>query len=136
MSPFLLRLEDFPNGGIETAMAFKGLPIGVSDGLAKNRRFWRGLFPGPGVRGDGLSPGGDRGALAHVARNRVVAAYARSDLFERRRVLMDDWVRYLALPGPRGGESRVLGVSWSKEAEGIGCSHQVQQGGLARGRPR
>ena len=74
--------------------------------------------------------------LAHVARNRVVAAYARSDLFERRRVLMDDWVRYLALPGPRGGESRVLGVSWSKEAEGIGCSHQVQQGGLARGRPR
>ena len=35
-------------------------------------------------------------ALAHVVRNRVEAAYARSDLFERRRVLMDDWVRYLA----------------------------------------
>ena len=30
-------------------------------------------------------------ALAHVVRNRVEAAYARSDLFERRRVLMDDW---------------------------------------------
>ena len=35
-------------------------------------------------------------ALAHVVRNRVEAAYARSDLFERRRVLIDDWTRYLA----------------------------------------
>ena len=31
-----------------------------------------------------------------MVRNRVEAAYARSDLFERRRVLMDDWARYLA----------------------------------------
>ena len=30
-------------------------------------------------------------ALAHVAQNRVEAAYARSDVFERRRVLMNDW---------------------------------------------
>ena len=35
-------------------------------------------------------------ALAHVVRNRVEAAYARSDLFERRRMLMDDWACYLA----------------------------------------
>ena len=35
-------------------------------------------------------------ALAHVVRNRFEAAYARSDLFERRRVLMNDWARYLA----------------------------------------
>ena len=35
-------------------------------------------------------------ALAHVVRNRVEAAYARSDLFERRRLLMDDWAGYLA----------------------------------------
>ena len=35
-------------------------------------------------------------ALAHVVQNRVEAAYARSDLFERRRTLMDDWARYLA----------------------------------------
>ena len=34
--------------------------------------------------------------LAHVVGNRVEAAYSRSDLFERRRVLMDDWARYLA----------------------------------------
>ena len=30
-------------------------------------------------------------ALAHVVQNKVEAAYARSDLFERRRLLMDDW---------------------------------------------
>ncbi len=34
-------------------------------------------------------------ALAHVVRNPVEAAYARSDLFERRRKLMDDWGDYL-----------------------------------------
>ena len=35
-------------------------------------------------------------ALAHVVRNKVEAAYARSDPFERRRVLMDDWAADLA----------------------------------------
>ena len=34
-------------------------------------------------------------ALAHVVQNKVEAAYARSDLFERRRHLMDDWAAYL-----------------------------------------
>ena len=32
-------------------------------------------------------------ALAHVVRNQTEAAYARSDLFERRRRLMNDWMR-------------------------------------------
>ena len=39
-------------------------------------------------------------ALAHVIQNKVEAAYARSDLFERRRRLMDDWAAYL------GGDAR------------------------------
>ena len=39
-------------------------------------------------------------ALAHVVQNKVEAAYARSDLFERRRRLMNDWEAYLA--GARG----------------------------------
>ncbi len=34
-------------------------------------------------------------ALAHVVQNKVEAAYARSDLFERRRQLMDDWSAYV-----------------------------------------
>ena len=35
-------------------------------------------------------------ALAHVVRNKVEAAYRRTDLFERRRRLMDDWAAYVA----------------------------------------
>ena len=72
-------------------------------------------LPGLGGRGNRPSPEVIEAALAHVVRDRVEAAYARSDLFERRRVLMDDWARYLD--------------------QGIGCPHQVRQGGLARGRP-
>ena len=34
-------------------------------------------------------------ALAHVVRNQVEAAYRRTDLFERRRRLMEDWAAYL-----------------------------------------
>ena len=35
-------------------------------------------------------------ALAHKVRNPIEAAYRRTDLFERRRRLMDDWTAYLA----------------------------------------
>ena len=35
-------------------------------------------------------------ALAHVNRDRVEAAYRRSDLFERRRELMEQWAAFLA----------------------------------------
>lgn len=34
--------------------------------------------------------------LAHKVRNQIKTAYRRSDLFERRRILMNDWARYLA----------------------------------------
>ena len=35
-------------------------------------------------------------ALAHVVKNKAEAAYARSDLFEKRRALMESWSEYLA----------------------------------------
>ena len=34
--------------------------------------------------------------LAHVVKNKVEAAYRRTDLFERQRVLVEDWSGYLA----------------------------------------
>ena len=40
-------------------------------------------------------------ALAHVNTNRIEAAYRRTDLFERRQLLMDEWAAYL------DGEQRV-----------------------------
>ena len=45
----------------------------------------------------------------------IEAAYARSDLFERRRVLMDDWARYLA--------------------QGIDGVNQVKQGNFSKSGP-
>ncbi len=45
-------------------------------------------------------------ALAHKVRNQIEAAYRRSDLFERRRRLMDDWAGYLAA-GSRGSDRSV-----------------------------
>ena len=40
-------------------------------------------------------------ALAHKVRSQIEAAYRRSDLFERRLRLIDDWAGYLAA-GSRG----------------------------------
>jgi integrase len=37
-------------------------------------------------------------ALAHVVRDKTEAAYFRSDLFDRRRKLMDDWARFTTKP--------------------------------------
>ena len=36
-------------------------------------------------------------ALAHTIKDKAEAAYARSDLFEKRRALMESWARYLAV---------------------------------------
>ena len=35
-------------------------------------------------------------ALAHVVKNKVEAAYRRTDLFERRRRLIEEWAEYLS----------------------------------------
>ena len=42
-------------------------------------------------------------ALAHVVRDKAEAAYARSDLFEKRRKLMEQWAVYLAGSGHAHG---------------------------------
>lgn len=40
-------------------------------------------------------------ALAHAVGDKVVAAYQRGDLFEKRRRLMEDWANYLTKPRPQ-----------------------------------
>lgn len=42
-------------------------------------------------------------ALAHTVPNKTEAAYSRSDLFDRRRALMEQWAAYLA-----GGAGKVV----------------------------
>ena len=50
-------------------------------------------------------------ALAHTVQNPTEAAYARSDLFERRRGLMDEWAGHLALAPRFSGMSHRLRLS-------------------------
>ena len=49
-------------------------------------------------------------ALAHVVRNQTEAAYARSDLFDPRRPLMDDWMQYIAPARGRRGDAAAATV--------------------------
>lgn len=44
-------------------------------------------------------------ALAHVISDKAEAAYARSDLFEKRKVLMADWSDFIATPAKKPVES-------------------------------
>ena len=46
-------------------------------------------------------------ALAHANTNRIEAAYRRTDLFERRRVLMEERATFLA--GSAGEGARIAG---------------------------
>ena len=75
-------------------------------------------------------------ALGHVVTNRTEAAYARSDLFERRRRLMNEWAAYLdsgqgrtapaslVTPRPPGcaairpGSPQFFGAYWMGEMAG------------------
>jgi integrase len=50
-------------------------------------------------------------ALAHTVGDAVVRAYQRSDLFDRRRRLMDDWARYCAMPAATTGEVVAIGAA-------------------------
>lgn len=43
-------------------------------------------------------------ALAHTVRDKTVAAYARGDLFEKRRRLMEAWVEWCARPAAEAGK--------------------------------
>lgn len=52
-------------------------------------------------------------ALAHVNADRVEAAYLRSDLFERRRQLMNDWSTYCI---SSAAIERVKGRAWNVRA--------------------
>ena len=63
--------------------------------------------------------------MAHVVQRRVEAAYARSDLFERRRVLMEDRARSLAretaAAAPRPG--RAAGADFHRTWKSLRLSH-------------
>ena len=54
-------------------------------------------------------------ALAHTVRDRVKAAYLRTDFFEERRSLMEAWARHCQF-GQTSGSSRQLHISVADQA--------------------
>ena len=86
---------------------------------------------------DGGAVGGGatrQAALAHVVRNPVEAAYARSDLFERRRLLMDEWAAYVVGAGVEA--TRLAGVEPATARPSLACAGGLGGGvaGVRRGR--
>ena len=65
-------------------------------------------------------------ALAHVVQNKVQAAYARSDLFERRRRLMDDWAAYIGGERGAGRPASPVTPRRSSRCAGEQCGSPVQ----------
>jgi integrase len=49
-------------------------------------------------------------ALAHVIQNKTEAAYARSDLFEKRRRLMADWAEFCSQVSSESAAATMIGI--------------------------
>jgi integrase len=56
-------------------------------------------------------------ALAHAKGSKVEAAYFRSDLFDKRRRLMDDWAAYVEAPQAAGKVVPIRSASISSAIE-------------------
>ena len=75
-------------------------------------------------------------ALAHVNTNSIEAAYRRTDLFERRRVLMDQWAAFLAGSedeGARGSSSAMRSRIGSHHTGARGIAKREVERGEGRG---
>ena len=69
-------------------------------GIAANPHGFRSSFRDWAAEHTDASRAVMEAALAHVIPDATEAAYARSDLFERRRTLMQQWADYLAGSAP------------------------------------
>lgn len=70
-------------------------------------------------------------ALAHTIREKVEAVYRRTDLFEKRRVLMAQWSRFLA--NETGERARAPGIIKHLEQVGYLSNARITDVSFARG---
>ena len=84
-------MEDFLDGGIETAMAFKGLPIGVGNGLAQHDGFLLGAGDAPAAPGCEHTAGAVEQVLLPGGRNTSMRRPESRSLSQSWR-----WAGYLA----------------------------------------
>lgn len=92
-SPSGKRLSDMAITQVMRRMGFTAVPHGLRstfrDWVAEKTSYPRDLA---------------EKALAHTLADSVEAAYQRGDMFEKRRKMMDSWVKYLATPLAKGGK--------------------------------
>jgi len=65
-----------------------------------------------------------------VVQNKVEAAYARSDLFERRRLLMDDWAAYVGRQRELGMSRPVTRVEFVQRSTDVAAPAGARGGGM------
>ena len=95
-SPFVFPSRGKPMAKSTLGKVLKGLGIKATDGqIAKPHGFRSSFRDWVAEQTDAPGEVAEL-ALAHAVGNAVVAAYARSDLFEKRRALMEKWAAYLA----------------------------------------
>ena len=87
--PFTFRTRPYRSDIVQvgSALGRERITAAVSDGFRPSFRDWAS------ERTDHRREVVEA-ALAHVVRNQAEAACTRSDLFERRRPLMNDWMYY------------------------------------------
>jgi integrase len=86
LSAVIRRMNEDAKGEVPRWRDAEGRPV-VPHGFRSSFRDWAGE-----TREDGREVA--EAALAHTVRNKAEAAYARSDLLEKRRVLMEAWARW------------------------------------------
>lgn len=84
-----MALDGLPEGALPRWRDADGRPM-VPHGCRASFRAWTRVHGWPDHLGEI--------ALAHVDKDKVRAAYARDDLLEERRVMMDAWGRLARMP--------------------------------------
>jgi integrase len=114
-----LRTVDSPDAYLFPG-AMPGRPLSIMAMTMTLRRMKRGDLTVHGFRstfrdwcGEATSTAREvaEAALAHAVADKTEAAYARGDLFAKRRELMDRWARFCALPPHTGNVSTLHGAT-------------------------
>lgn len=96
LSAVIRRMNEDAGGSLPCWRDGEGRPV-VPHGFRSSFRDWAGE-----TRQDGREVA--EAALAHIVRDKAEAAYARSDLLEKRRVLMEAWGAWCMTPPEKGAD--------------------------------
>ena len=101
---------EVPRGPLVESLMERGLAVHAINPKQLDR--FRDRISPAGAKDDRRNAWVLAAALPHVIRNQVDAAYACSDLFERRHVLMQQWADYLAGGSQRPADPPFSSARW------------------------